>query len=68
MDAVNDSIKSSDQLFDKLIKMTPDKVARVYAGGDNFEFYGFEFEKSILSQGFRNMTILKLLKKWVKVC
>ena len=47
MDAVkNNSIKSSDQLFDKLIKMTPtDKVARVYAGGDNlWKFYGFEFE------------------------
>jgi hypothetical protein len=58
MDAVkNNSIKSSDQLFDKLIKMTPtDKVARVYAGGDNlWKFYGFEFEKSILSQGFRNI-------------
>ena len=58
MDAIkNNSIKSSDQLFDKLIKMTPtDKVARVYAGGDNlWKFYGFEFEKSILSQGFRNI-------------
>ena len=58
MDAIkNNSIKTSDQLFDKLIAMTPtDKVARVYAGGDNlWKHYGFEFEKSILSQGLRNM-------------
>ena len=35
MDAIkNNSIKTSDQLFDKLIAMTPtDKVARVYADG-----------------------------------
>ena len=40
----NQSIRTSDQLFSKLIKMTPtDKVARVYAGGDNlWKFYGFE--------------------------
>ena len=47
MDQVkNQSIRTSDQLFSKLIKMTPtDKVARVYAGGDNlWKFYGFEFE------------------------
>ena len=62
MDAVkNNSIKSSDQLFDKLIKMTPtDKVARVYAGGDNlWKHYGFEFERSILGQGFRNLDDIK---------
>ena len=45
MDAVkNNSIKSSDKLFDKLKKLdkTPtDNVARVYAGGDNlWKFYG----------------------------
>ena len=62
MDAVkNNSIKSSDQLFDKLIKMTPtDKVARVYAGGDNlWKHYGFEYERSILSQGFRKLDDIK---------
>ena len=32
----NNTIRTSDQLFDKLIKMAPtDKVARLYAGGDN---------------------------------
>ena len=50
-------IRSSDKLFDKLIKMTPtDKVARVYAGGDNlWKHYGFEFERSMLSQGFKTL-------------
>ena len=62
MDAVkNNSIKSSDELFDKLIKMTPtDKVARVYAGGDNlWKHFGFEFERSLLGQGFRNIGDIK---------
>ena len=63
MDAVkNQTIRTSDQLFDKLIKMTPtDKVARVYAGGDNlWKHYGFEFERSILSQGFKNLDDIRL--------
>jgi len=62
MDAVkNNTIRTSDQLFDRLIKMTPtDKVARVYAGGDNlWKHYGFEYERSILSQGFRNLDDIK---------
>ena len=32
----NQQVRTSDQLFDRLIKMAPtDKVARLYAGGDN---------------------------------
>ena len=66
MDQVkNQSIRTSDQLFSKLIKMTPtDKVARVYAGGDNlWKFYGFEFERSILSQGLKNLDDIRLYFK-----
>ena len=62
MDAVKKGeIRSSDKLFDKLIKMTPtDKVARVYAGGDNlWKHFGFEYERSLLSQGFRNIDDIK---------
>ena len=54
-------IRSSDKLFEKLIKVTPtDKVARVYAGGDNlWKLFGFEFERSLLSQGFKNIDDIK---------
>ena len=62
MDAVKKGqIRSSDKLFDKLIKMTPtDKVARVYAGGDNlWKHFGFEYERSLLSQAFKNLNDIK---------
>jgi len=54
-------IRTSDKLFDRLIKVTPtDKVARVYAGGDNlWKLYGFEFERSTLSQGLKNIDDIK---------
>ena len=50
-------INTFDSLFDKLIKLTPtDKVARVYAGGDNlWKFYGFNFDKSMLGEAFKSV-------------
>ena len=43
----NQQIRTSDKLFDKLIKMAPtDKVARLYAGGDNlWKGYGFNYSR-----------------------
>jgi len=51
------SISTTDKLFDKLMKMAPtDKVARLYAGGDNlWKQYGWEYGKSQLSQGLKNI-------------
>ena len=59
----NRQIRTTDQLFDKLIKMTPtDKVARLYAGGDNlWKHYGFEYSRSQLIQGLKT---LDDVKKW----
>ena len=50
-------INTFDSLFDKLMKLTPtDKVARVYAGGDNlWKFYGFNFDKSMLGDAFKSV-------------
>ena len=51
-------INTLDGLFDSLIKMTPtDKVARVYAGGDNlWKIYGWNFDKSqLLSAGMNSV-------------
>ena len=51
------SINTADKLFDRLIKMAPtDKVARLYAGGDNlWKQYGWEYGKSQLSQALKNI-------------
>ena len=50
-------INTFDNLFDKLMKMTPtDKVGRVYAGGDNlWKFYGYNFDKSMLLDALHNV-------------
>ena len=44
-----------------LMKMAPtDKVARLYAGGDNlWKGYGFEFGKSQLYQALKNLDDVK---------
>ena len=61
----NNTICTSDQLFDKLIKMAPtDKVARLYAGGDNlWKHFGFEFSRSQLHRAVKN---LDDMKSWYK--
>ena len=57
----NNQINTTDKLFDKLIKMTPtDKVARLYAGGDNlWKGFGFEFYRSDLRLALKNMNDIK---------
>jgi len=59
------SINTTDALFDKLMKMAPtDKVARLYAGGDNlWKGYGFEYGKSQLSMALKN---LDEVKEWFR--
>jgi len=59
------SINTTDALFDKLMKMAPtDKVARLYAGGDNlWKQYGWEYGKSQLSMALKN---LDDVKEWFK--
>jgi hypothetical protein len=54
-----------DELFEKLIKLAPmDKVAKVYAGGDNlWKHFGFEYDKSQLALGLKN---LDDVKTWFK--
>ena len=54
-------INTTDKLFDRLMKMTPtDKVARLYAGGDNlWKGYGFEFGKSQLYQALKSLDDVK---------
>jgi hypothetical protein len=51
----NNTINTTDKLFDKLIKSAPtDKVARLYAGGDNlWKHFGFEYGRSQLKHGFK---------------
>tara|TARA_R100001126_G_scaffold15807_1_gene7239 strand:- start:160 stop:4542 length:4383 start_codon:yes stop_codon:yes gene_type:complete len=51
------SINTTDKLFDRLMKITPtDKVARLYAGGDNlWKQYGWEYGKSQLNQALKNV-------------
>ena len=53
----NNTIRTSDQLFDRLIKLAPtDKVARLYAGGDNlWKHYGFQFGRSQLGMALKNI-------------
>jgi len=60
-DIKNNVINTSDQLFDRLMKMAPtDKVARLYAGGDNlWKGYGFEFGKSQLYQALKSLDEVK---------
>ena len=57
----NNSINTTDELFDKLMKMAPtDKVARTYAGGDNlWKQYGFEYSKSQLINALKNVDDIK---------
>jgi len=57
----NQTIRTSDQLFDKLIKMAPtDKVARLYAGGDNlWKHFGYEYSKSQLNMAIKNLDDMK---------
>ena len=61
----NNTINTTDKLFDKLIKMAPtDKVARLYAGGDNlWKGYGFNYSRAQLSQGLKNVNDVK---EWFK--
>ena len=60
-DIRNNVINTTDELFDRLMKMAPtDKVARLYAGGDNlWKGYGFEFGKSQLSQALKSLDDVK---------
>ena len=50
-----------DELFEKLIKIAPmDKVAKVYAGGDNlWKHFGYEFDKGQLLLGLKNLDDVK---------
>ena len=45
-----------------------DKVAKVYAGGDNlWKHFGYEFDKSQLALGLKNLDDVKHgLDTWVK--
>ena len=54
-------INTTDKLFDKLIKMAPtDKVARLYAGGDNlWKGYGFNYSRVQLNKALKNMDDIK---------
>jgi len=57
----NNQINTTDKLFDKLVKMAPtDKVARLYAGGDNlWKGYGFNYSRGQLSQALKNIDDVK---------
>ena len=57
----NNQINTTDKLFDKLTKMAPtDKVARLYAGGDNlWKGYGFNYSRGQLLQALKNMDDVK---------
>jgi hypothetical protein len=52
------NLKTEEDIIQSLLKkpsMT-EKVARTYAGGDNlWKSYGFEFDKSMLSQGLKSV-------------
>ena len=56
-DIKNNVINTTDKLFDRLMKMAPtDKVARLYAGGDNlWKQFGYEFFKSDLSAALKSV-------------
>ena len=52
------NIKTEEDLLQHMLKKTSvtEKVARLYAGGDNvWKSYGFEFDKSMLSQGLKSI-------------
>ena len=52
------NLKTDEELLQHILKKTSvtEKVARVYAGGDNlWKSYGFEFDKSMLSQGLKSI-------------
>ena len=57
----NQEVRTSDQLFDKLIKMAPtDKVARLYAGGDNlWKHFGYEYSRSQINSALKNIDDVK---------
>ena len=57
----NNTVNTTDKLFDKLIKSAPtDKVARLYAGGDNlWKHYGFEYGRSQLNMALKNIDDVK---------
>ena len=59
------SINTTDALFDRLMKMAPtDKVARLYAGGDNlWKQFGWEYGKSQLNMALKN---LDEVKEWFR--
>jgi len=61
----NQEIRTSDKLFDKLIKMAPtDKVARLYAGGDNlWKHFGYEYSRSQINGALKNIDDVK---KWYR--
>jgi hypothetical protein len=61
----NQEIRTSDKLFDKLIKMAPtDKVARLYAGGDNlWKHFGYEYSRSQINSALKNIDDVK---KWYR--
>ena len=64
-DATPGSPNTMDDLFERLIsKSRLDKFAKVYAGGDNlWKHFGFEYSKSQLSLGLKNMDDLT---KWFR--
>jgi hypothetical protein len=65
----NNTINTTDKLFDKLIKSAPtDKVARLYTGGDNlWKHFGFEYGRSQLNMALKTLMMLKLgIEIWVK--
>ena len=52
------TIKTEEEMIEHLLKKTSitEKAARLYAGGDNvWKSYGFEFDKSMLSQGLKSV-------------
>ena len=57
------TISTTDGLFDKLIKMAPtDKVARLYAGGDNlWKWFGYHYSKSQLNLALKNVGYVFLI-------
>jgi hypothetical protein len=57
----NNTINTTDKLFDKLIKSAPtDKVARLYTGGDNlWKHFGFEYGRSQLNMALKNIDDVK---------
>jgi hypothetical protein len=52
------TIKTEEEMIESLLKKTSitEKTARTYAGGDNlWKSFGFEFDKSMLSQGLKSV-------------